>query len=144
EISEFEKSGLISLDANGENIEIAVNEVEFVSKDIPGWLVANDGKYTLAMDITISDELKQEGFARELINKIQNFRKELNFEVTDKISLAINTNSELKNSIDKYREYVASQTLTNTISFVEKDEINNSFGEFDINGIEAKIKIEKN
>jgi len=142
EIAEFEKSGLISFDANGENIEIEVNEVEFVSKDIPGWLVANDGKYTLAMDITISDELKQEGFARELINKIQNFRKDLNFEVTDKINLAINTDTELKNAIDKYSEYIASQTLTNNITFVEKDEINESFGEFEINGIVAKIKIE--
>ncbi len=143
QISNFEQTGTLTIDIEGQNIQIEINEVEFVSKDVPGWLVANDGKFTVAMDVNISEELKQEGLARELINKIQNYRKDLNFEVTDKINLFINTNEELKNAIDKHREYIASQTLTKEIKFVENINSAEHFGEFDINGIISKIKIEK-
>ncbi len=104
-------------------------------------LVGTDGKYTIALDVTITEELKEEGYAREFVNKVQNFRKEQDFEVTDRIRIEIQANGELKKAIEKYNEYICTQTLTNEIIFVEK--IENS-AEFDINGINANVKITKN
>ena len=141
QIAEFEKNGFIEFDIAGENVKIGIDEVEIVSKDVPGWLVATDGKYTIALDVTITDELKQEGFARELINKVQNYRKEQNFEVTDKILMSISTEDELKQAIEKFSDYISSQTLTEKIDFVENTDA--GFVEFDINGVKAYIKIEK-
>jgi isoleucyl-tRNA synthetase len=141
QISDFEQKGFIEFDIEGEKIRIDIDEVEIISKDVPGWLVATDGKYTIALDVTITEELKQEGYARELINKVQNYRKEKNFEVTDKITMLISTDSELKKAIEKFADYISTQTLTKNIEFVEK--IDGENAEFDINGINAKIKIQK-
>ncbi len=143
EIADFERNGQISFDINDEKITISVDEVEFVSKDVPGWLVASDGKYTVALDITITDDLKKEGFARELINKVQNYRKEQDFNVTDKIKLYISTDDELKKAIEAHKDYIATQTLANVIDFVENQNLNGDFTDFEINSIAAKIKIEK-
>jgi len=118
-----------------------LEEVEIVTKDMPGWLVNTDGKYTIALDVTITDELKEEGFAREFVNKIQNYRKDQDFEVTDRIKIQIKANGELKKAIEKHNDYICSQTLTNKIEFVEQLE---SSTEFDINGISAFVKITKN
>jgi len=142
DIAKFEKEGVWTINAGGEVIEITIEEVEIATKDVPGWLVITDGKFTVALDITITEELKEEGFARELINKVQNYRKEQNFEVTDKIKLAVKTDEELKQAVLNNKEYISSQTLAQSINFVE--EAVEGFIEFDINGIEALIKIEKN
>jgi len=141
DIAKFETEGKWTFDAEGTEISISFDEVDLISKDVPGWLVASDGKYTIALDVTITDELKQEGFARELINKVQNYRKDKNFEVTDKINLSISTNDELKTALNNHKEYISSQTLAKSINFVENTSSN--FIEFDINGIPANILIEK-
>ncbi len=138
EIKDFETNGYIELDANGEKLKIDINEVEVVTKDVPGWLVATDGKYTVALDITISDDLKMEGYARELINKIQNYRKENDFNVTDKISITISNNDELKKAVEKHENYIKTQTLADEIIFSEE----NNAPEFDINGIKVKINVQ--
>jgi isoleucyl-tRNA synthetase len=143
QIADFERNGQINFDIEGQNIAISVDEVEFISKDVPGWLVASDGKYTVALDITITEALKKEGFARELINKIQNYRKEQDFNVTDKIKLLIATNNELKNAIEAHKNYIATQTLATSIDFVDAQNLNGDFTDFDINSIIAKIKVEK-
>ncbi len=142
DINKFEKQGNWTFyNDNNEKIVINFDQVQVITKDVPGWLVATDGKYTVALDVTITDELKQEGYARELINKIQNFRKEQDFDVTDKIILEIITNEELKKAINNNKQYISSQTLANEIHFAENG--TNNFMDFNINGVPAKIKIYK-
>jgi len=103
-------------DLNGENINLDSTDFEIVTDDIPGWLVTSEGGITVAMDITISPELKQEGIARELVNRIQNFRKEAGFEVTDKIVVSIETTAEISAAITENKEYIAAEVLAQDIT----------------------------
>ena len=100
-----------------------VDDFEISSKDIEGWQVANEGNITVALDITINDELRNEGIAREVVSKIQNLRKSEGFEVTDRINLIFNGDKEIQNAINKNLDYVKSETLSNIIQFnVESSE----------------------
>lgn len=136
QIEELEKNGTITLSG----YELNLDDVEIRTQDITGWLVANDGKLTVALDITITPELKSEGIARELINKIQNLRKENGLEVTDKISLEIQANEEIEKSVNENMEYICSETLTQKLTFVS----NTTDGtELDINEIKIKIVLKK-
>jgi len=119
-IADFERDGKYNIEANGEKIELKLADVEIVSEDIPGWLVANDDKLTIALDITISEELKQEGLAREFINRIQNLRKDEGLDVTDKINLYIGKHEAINNAVEKYTKYIATQTLAREITLTEK------------------------
>ena len=94
-------------------------DYEITSEDMPGWLVASEGKLTVALDITISEALKREGTARELVNRIQNLRKESGFDVTDKIVAIVEKNPEIVASLEDYLQYVCSQTLCNNIELQE-------------------------
>jgi isoleucyl-tRNA synthetase len=124
EISKLEKEGSIILNDNGTELQITIDDVEIISEDIPGWLVANDGKYTVALDITLTDELKQEGIAREFINRIQNIRKETGFEVTDRIIITIEKNPAINDAIINFKDYISAQTLADDIILTEKTEQN--------------------
>lgn len=136
QIEELEKNGTITLSG----YELNLDDVEIRTQDITGWLVANDGKLTVALDITITPELKSEGIARELVNKIQNLRKENGLEVTDKISLEIQANEEIEKSVNENMEYICSETLTQKLTFVS----NTTDGtELDINEIKIKIVLKK-
>lgn len=136
QIEELEKNGGITLSG----YELNLDDVEIRTQDITGWLVANDGKLTVALDITITPELKSEGIARELVNKIQNLRKENGLEVTDKISLEIQANEEIEKSVNENMEYICSETLTQKLTFVS----NTTDGtELDINEIKIKIVLKK-
>lgn len=101
---------------NGENIVLDINDFEIVTDDIPGWLVTSEGGITVAMDITISSDLKQEGIARELVNRIQNFRKEAGFEVTDKILITIDTTEEISAAITENKSYIAAEVMAQDIA----------------------------
>ena len=94
-------------------------DYEITSEDMPGWLVSTEGKLTVALDVTITDELKKEGTARELINRIQNLRKECDFEVTDKIDVKIEAKEDVAESLQTFKEYVCNQTLALSIELVE-------------------------
>ena len=120
EILEFEKNGSFLFTVNNEQIDVSVEDVEIFSEDIPGWLVTNEGKFTVALDITITDELQKEGIARELINRIQNIRKSSGFDITDKIVVNVESHSKFNESIIAYNSYIASQTLANSIKIVNK------------------------
>ncbi|WP_303849358.1 isoleucine--tRNA ligase [Apibacter mensalis] len=136
QIEELEKNGTITLSG----YELNLDDVEIRTQDITGWLVTNDGKLTVALDITITPELKSEGIARELVNKIQNLRKENGLEVTDKISLEIQANEEIERSVNENMEYICSETLTQKLTFVS----NTTDGtELDINEIKIKIVLKK-
>ncbi|MCG8697568.1 MAG: isoleucine--tRNA ligase [Bacteroidales bacterium] len=114
-IQQIEAEGVYPLSINGENIELSLTDVEITSEDIPGWLVSTEGNLTVAMDITITEELKNEGIARELVNRIQNLRKDSGFEVTDKINIRIENNTSIAKAVEGYKDYISSQTLANEI-----------------------------
>ncbi|MBE0652994.1 MAG: isoleucine--tRNA ligase, partial [Bacteroidales bacterium] len=120
DILKFETEENINLTLGGETLLIGMEDAEVVSEDIPGWLVANEGKLTVALDITITDELRFEGIAREFINRIQNLRKESGYEVTDKISIEIEKHEAVNEAVEKHREYIGSQTLAHNIRLVDK------------------------
>jgi isoleucyl-tRNA synthetase len=118
-IIRLEKEGAYPIQVDGQTIELLPEDVEIISEDIPGWLVANEGSLTVALDINITDELRDEGFARELINRIQNLRKESGYEVTDKISIQIQRHEAFNRAVQKHADYIGSQTLANTIELVD-------------------------
>ena len=140
DINKIEKVGNIALDINGKNIILERADVEISSKDIEGWLVANEGSLTVALDVTISDDLRKEGIARELVNRIQNARKDTGLEVTDRIKLTILNYENLQQSITDNKEYIMSETLTKDLVFV--DELTNGT-EVEFDTIKSKILIEK-
>lgn len=119
QINELEKKGDITVEINKNSIILSSDEVEITSQDIPGWLVASANGITVALDISISEELRKEGIARELVNRIQNIRKDTGFEVTDKIKVQIKTEEEIAEAIMANLEYIKSETLTNDLQIVQ-------------------------
>jgi len=119
QINQLDKQGTLDIVIAGNNVTLSLEDVEITSQDIEGWLVANSNGITVALDITISDELKNEGIARELVNRIQNIRKDSGFEVTDKIKVQIKRNGILEEAILKNEDYIKSETLTDNLVFVD-------------------------
>ncbi|WP_455585049.1 isoleucine--tRNA ligase [Bacteroides sp.] len=110
-IAELEKNGRYMLNLNGTEAVIEASDVEIFSEDIPGWLVANEGKLTVALEVTITEELRREGIARELVNRIQNIRKSNGFEITDKIRITISKNLQTDDAVNEYKDYICNQVL---------------------------------
>ena len=117
-IAEIESSEKLMLEVAGEQLEVTREDFEITSEDMPGWLVASEGKLTVALDITVTDELRREGVARELINRIQNLRKDSGLEVTDKIAVEVEALDELSESLAEFGDYVAQQVLAVEIKVV--------------------------
>lgn len=141
DISLLEKSGEFSFDIDGNNTVITKADVEIISEDIPGWLVANEGNITVALDITVTPELKQEGIARELVNRIQNIRKSNGYTITDKIKVVAEKNPETDDAISEYSEYIAKQVLATEITLADK--VDGECTELDFDGFILKISITK-
>ena len=120
DVNKIEKEGEIYFEINGKSFILALNEVEISSQDIEGWLVANQGNLTVALDITITNKLRNEGYARELVNRIQNLRKESGFDVVDKIKLTVQKNEHLVIAIIENEQYIKNETLTNELIIVEQ------------------------
>jgi isoleucyl-tRNA synthetase len=140
EISQLEKTGQYTLEVEGNSIVVEKCDVEILSEDIPGWLVANNGSLTVALDVTITDELKKEGIARELINRIQNIRKSSGFEITDKINILVESNENTNDAINYHKEYIASQVLAANIKIEER--VANAT-ELDFEEFKVNVNIEK-
>ncbi|RCW30065.1 isoleucine--tRNA ligase [Marinilabilia salmonicolor] len=119
DIAKFEQENNFTLVLDGETVELNREDAEIISEDIPGMLVANEGRITVALDINLTPELKAEGIARELINRIQNLRKDSGFEVTDKIVVNIQKNGVTDQSVNQHKEYIAAQTLAKEINLVD-------------------------
>ena len=126
DIIEFEKNGTITFEIDGQQATIEASDVEIISEDIPGWLVANEGNLTVALDITVTalevtvtEELRREGIARELVNRIQNIRKTSGFDITDKIDVYIASNGETDLVVEEYRDYMSRQVLANTFEILD-------------------------
>ena len=141
DIFEFEKNGRYELKIGEETIELGLEDVEILSEDIPGWLVANEGRLTVALDINVTKELREEGIARELINRIQNLRKESDFDVTDKILLTIGRHAEIDEAVEHFTSYIASQVLAENVQLT--DERSEGAKDVEIDEIHTFIKIEK-
>jgi isoleucyl-tRNA synthetase len=119
DIARFEADGRFELNVDGQKVELQSEDAEIISEDIPGMLVANEGKITVALDINVTPALKEEGIARELINRIQNLRKDSGFEVTDKIRINIQKNGKIDNAVNKHKSYISAQTLAREINLVD-------------------------
>ena len=139
-IAELEKNGSVTLQAGGEDVLIERDDVEIISEDIPGWTVANDGTMTVALDLEISEELKREGLARELIKRIQAYRKEAGFEITDHICVTMGASSVLQPVVDAYRDYICGQVLADRLTFTDEDVEGATFSFDDFN---VKVNIQK-
>jgi len=142
EILSFEADGSHSLTLNGQEIILTSEDVEIISEDIPGWLVANDGRLTVALDITVTDELRYEGIAREFVNRIQNIRKENGYNVTDKITVQIEDLEFVREAVKKYASYIGSQTLATSVTLVKTFDRKN-VREIDIDDNILKISVGK-
>jgi isoleucyl-tRNA synthetase len=143
-IGQLEKSGNYPLNIEGQEILIGLEDVEIQTEDIPGWLVASEGGLTIALDINLTEELKQEGIAREFINKIQNIRKDSDFEVTDRIVLKIQKHDFYNQAVTNFAEYISNQTLASELVMVDTlENENSSLVEIDVD-VNARIQVIRN
>ena len=140
QIADLETSGKIGFDLEGTAVEIMTTDVEIISEDMPGWNVASEGRVTVALDITVTDELKKEGNARELVKRIQNYRKTAGFEITDRITIAIESNTEINEAVAEFGDYIKSQVLATQIEIVEAGSIEDGV-ELDMDNYKLKAKI---
>ena len=120
DIAQFEKNGSFTFSLGGGDAVVEVADVEIFSEDIPGWLVANEGKLTVALEVTVTDELRREGIARELVNRIQNIRKSSGFEITDKINITLSKNPNTDDAVNEYNSYICNQVLGNSLTLVDE------------------------
>lgn len=140
-ISEIEKSGHLNFKLNDQSIQLESSDFEIISEDIPGWLVASDDKITVAIDINISPELMQEGIAREFVNRIQNLRKDVGLEVTDRIKVKIKEHIEINDAIKNNIQYICAETLADRLDLV--DSLDSSASEIEVEiGSEVKTTIQ--
>ena len=140
EIQKIEREGKLEVEINGNILTLGIEDVEITSQDIEGWLVANSGNITVALDITISEDLKKEGIARELVNRIQNIRKDSGFEVTDKIDVTLQKDGTVEEAVEKNIEYIKTETLTANLDLAE--EVNNGL-EVSFDEVTTKLLIKK-
>ena len=120
DIAQFEKNGSFTFSLDGGDAVVEVADVEIFSEDIPGWLVANEGKLTVALEVTVTDELRREGIARELVNRIQNIRKSSGFEIRDKINITLSKNPNTDDAVNEYNSYICNQVLGNSLTLVDE------------------------
>lgn len=138
-IAQLEQKGSYTLQLDGAEATIDATDVEIFSEDIPGWLVANEGRLTVALEVTVTEELRREGIARELVNRIQNLRKQSGFEITDKISITISKNAASDDAIMEYKDYICNQVLGTSLELADSIE-NGTELEFDDFKLTASVR----
>ena len=141
QISEFEKNGFIDIALpDGSSARIELSDAEILSEDIPGWLVANDGNLTVALDVTVTPELRLEGIARDIINRVQNIRKARNYDITDRIEVVFAPNAEIDSVVSGFGDYIARQVLADRVAIECVDNLPD-VEVLDIDGLEARVAI---
>ena len=120
DINKIEQNGVLDIEVSGKNITLSLEDVEITSQDIEGWLVANEGNLTVALDVTITEDLRMEGVARELVNRIQNLRKDSGFEVTDRIDVKLQNDKQIITAINTNMSYIKAETLTEDLEIIDK------------------------
>ena len=139
-IQQFEATGSFAFDIDGQQAVVELADVEVISEDIPAWLVANEGRLTVALDITVTEELRLEGLARELVNRIQNIRKSSGFDITDKITIAVLSSEDMDPAIRAYSSYIAGQVLAESIEIAD---VVSDGTELDFEEFKLTVKVEK-
>ena len=142
DIIEFEKSGTFTFSIDGNPATVEACDVEIISEDIPGWLVANEGNLTVALDITVTEELRREGIAREIVNRIQNIRKDKDFDITDRIKVAISSNENSDAAIAEYSDYISKQVLADSLA-VSDNIADEDCIELDMDGYSLTVNVTK-
>ena len=142
DIIELEKNGQFTFNIDGADAVVELADVEVISEDIPGWLVANEGNLTVALDITVTEELKREGIARELVNRIQNIRKDKDFNIVDKIAVKVSANENTDAAIEEFKEYISKQVLADSIEIIEVADCE-SMIELDMDDYKLYVTVEK-
>lgn len=140
DIKKIEQNGQLDVEINGKSITLELSDVEITSKDIEGWLVASSGALTVALDVTITEHLKKEGIARELVNRIQNLRKDSGFELTDRIAVQVKNDKQIINAINTNLDYIKTETLTDELEIL--DDLNNGI-EVVFDDVNTKLFIKK-
>ena len=138
EITAFEKQGTISFHVNDDLISVVIDDVDIISEDIPGWLVSNDGNITVALEVELTSELRKEGLARELINRIQNMRKDTGLDITDRIIVTVSPYAEMDDAVKDFSDYIMSQVLADNIIIA-----NNNGSEIEFDNFNLNIQIKK-
>lgn len=140
-IAELEKNGCYTFNLDGAEAVVEAADVEIFSEDIPGWLVANEGRLTVALEVTVTEALRREGVARELVNRIQNIRKSSGFEITDKINITLSKNTQTDDAVNEYKDYICNQVLATSLMLV--DEVQEGT-ELNFDDFSLFVKVEKN
>ena len=138
EISMLQNSGQINVLVDGQDVVVESADVEIISEDIPGWLVSNEGNLTVALEVELNDELRNEGMARELINRIQNIRKENGYEITDRINVEFTPDPNVEAAVNSYADYIKTQVLADNVSLVANEGVL-----AEIDGLNVNIKVTK-
>lgn len=143
-VAALEADGYINLTINGVETRVDACDVDIISEDIPGWLVANSGSVTIALDVTVTPELKREGIAREIVNRVQNIRKQSGFEVTDRINLVFSSSEATDEAIREHADYISRQVLANSLEIAPVDETAEGVSLLDIDDVNIYVKISLN
>ncbi|WP_300963298.1 DUF5915 domain-containing protein, partial [uncultured Duncaniella sp.] len=143
-VATLEGQGYIDLNINGAEIRVDACDVDIVSEDIPGWLVANNGQVTIALDVNVTPELKREGIAREIVNRVQNIRKQSGFEVTDRICLVFSPSDATDEAIREYSSYISRQVLANSLEIAPVAAGEEGVSELAIDDVNLYVKISLN
>ena len=133
QIAELEANGTIQINVEGNDLTVEAADVDIISEDIPGWLVANEGALTVALEVELTDELRQEGMAREIINRVQNIRKDSGLEITDRINIVLSPNDEVEKAVNAFGEYISTQVLADSITIAPNDGQEVDFDDFKLN-----------
>jgi isoleucyl-tRNA synthetase len=141
DIRTLEREQKYKLNLDGEVFELLPTDVEILTEDIPGWLVTSEGGLTVALDVTITDDLRNEGNAREFVNKVQNLRKEKDFQVLDRIKVSVVKNETMERTLATFKDYIANEILAKDIVLVDSL---NEFDEVELNEELLKVKVELN
>ncbi|MCC8172483.1 MAG: isoleucine--tRNA ligase [Parabacteroides sp.] len=141
-IAGFEREGAFTFRIDAQDAVVELADVEIISEDIPGWLVANEGKLTVALDITVTDALRREGLARELVNRIQNVRKASGYEITDKVNVKVLSSEQIDDAVEEYTAYIANQVLAANLIIVNKLDDDDAT-ELDFEEFKVRVKVSK-
>ena len=140
QIAELEKNGSITLQVEGTDALIELADVEIFSEDVPGWTVANEGALTVALDVEVTEELRREGIAREIVKKIQAIRKDSGFEITDRIAVVLSSNETSDAAVQQFSEYISNQVLADSVVV---DSALTSGDDIELEGATIKVSVTK-
>jgi len=143
QIGIMERDGIVSLEVAGASVAIELADVDVFSEDIPGWLVANEGTLTVALDVTLTQELRREGIAREIVNRVQNIRKGRDYDITDRIAVTFDVNENVRGAVNAFADYISRQVLASAILFAPLSDGDNGVETLDLDGEPLKVRIEK-